>query len=198
MTDVKSDDRPETKDSKLSNADPVGSGDEIEAEVASSQGNVVQGYVPKNPMIRPEEVKISELMQELMGDDKQQEQLHRVLGSTTDRDNENALADHIQKVFEVLIDSYPGKALEKLEEVSWLIRNGHDLSKFLTLSLNRDYRTAAGDLASYIEKTTPLFIAPKAGEDDDDAPAESAPVCSIQDLLADARLFEWAGISFGQ
>jgi hypothetical protein len=29
-------------------------------------------------------------------------------------------------------------------------------------------------------------------------PAETPAVCNIQDLLADARLFSWAGISFGQ
>lgn len=65
--------------------------------------------------------------------------MHRILGSSTDIDNTHSVADHIQKVFDVLIDSYPDCALEKLEEVSYLIRNGHDLSKFLTVCLNRDY-----------------------------------------------------------
>ena len=50
-------------------------------------------------------------MQDLMENDKAQEKLHRVLGSAADLDNENTVADHMKKVFEVLIDSYPHCAL---------------------------------------------------------------------------------------
>jgi len=62
-------------------------------------------------MIRPADVKITKIMQDLMKDDKAQEKLHRVLGSAADLDNENTVADHMKKVFEVLIDSYPHCAL---------------------------------------------------------------------------------------
>ena len=93
-------------------------------------------------MIRPADVKISKIMQDLMNGDKQQEKLHRTLGSASDIDNEHTVADHMQKVFAVLIDSYPDQALKKLEEVSYLIRKGHDLNRFLTVGgLNRDYRS---------------------------------------------------------
>mmetsp|Transcript_30633 Transcript_30633/g.37854 ORF Transcript_30633/g.37854 Transcript_30633/m.37854 type:complete len:475 (-) Transcript_30633:51-1475(-) len=44
----------------------------------------------------------------------------------------------------------------------------------------------------------PLFVKPKAENEDDDAAAETAPVCAIQDLLADEQLFNAAGIGFGQ
>ena len=77
----------------------------------SEEDNKPQPYIPKNPMIRPADVKISEIMQGLMKDDKQQEKLHRVLGSAADLDNEHTVADHMQKVFAVLIDSYPDCAL---------------------------------------------------------------------------------------
>ena len=52
-------------------------------------------------------------------------------------------------------------------------------------------------MAAYIEKTKPLFEKPKAEEEGEDPP-EAPPVCFIQDLLADARNFNLAGIGFGQ
>lgn len=56
-------------------------------------------------------------------------------------DNERTVAEHMQKVFEVLIESYPHCALQKLEEVSFLVRKGHDLKKFLLIGgLNRGYK----------------------------------------------------------
>ena len=50
----------------------------------------------------------------------------------------------------------------------------------------------------YIKKTLPLFIKPPAGEDEEEAPPETPPTCTIQDLLADERIFNCAGIGFGQ
>ena len=100
-------------------------------------------------------------------------------------------------MFAVLIDSYPDCALQKLEEVSWLIRNGHDISKFLNVGgLDRDYRACAADLAAYIDKTKPLFTAPVADEDGN--VPERAAVTQIQDLLSESKLFNWAGVGFGQ
>lgn len=46
-------------------------------------------------MIRPADVKISPELQELIGQDKVQEHLHRVLASAADIDNEKTVADHI-------------------------------------------------------------------------------------------------------
>ena len=68
-------------------------------------------HIPKNPMIRPAEVEISKIMQDLMKNDSAQEHLHRILGSAADIDNEKTVADHMQKVFEVLVESYPHCAL---------------------------------------------------------------------------------------
>ncbi len=100
-------------------------------------------------------------------------------------------------MFAVLVESYPHNAVEKIEEVSYLIRKGHDLSKFLAIDLSRDYKAQAKDLASYIEKTRPLFEKPKAEEEGEDPP-ETPPVCMIQDLLADQRVFGMAGIGLSQ
>ena len=52
-------------------------------------------YIPKNPFVRPADVEISEIMTELMKDDKTQENLHRVMGACMDIDNEQNVADHI-------------------------------------------------------------------------------------------------------
>lgn len=54
-----------------------------------------KAHVSKNLMTHPADVKISEIMQELMGEDKAQENLHRILASCGDRDNEKNVADHI-------------------------------------------------------------------------------------------------------
>ena len=80
-----------------------------------------------------------------------------------------------------------------------MIRKGHDLTKFLTIGgLNRDYRAQAKDLDEYIKKTQPLFVKPPSGDDEEEAPPETAPTCAIQDLLAEERAFNCAGIGFGQ
>ena len=52
-------------------------------------------YIPKNPIIRPEDVKISAIMAQLMQGDLSQVKLHRTLGSAADIDNEHTVAEHI-------------------------------------------------------------------------------------------------------
>lgn len=166
-------------------------------DIAEVPGDDDVGHIPKNPLIRPEDVKISDKLAKLMAGDVRQVQLHRVLGSAADIDNERTVAEHIQKVFDVLIENCRNQALEKFEEVSFLIRNGKDLSQFLKVDHTRSYIEQAKDLEAYIKKTVPLFVKPKP-EGDDEEPAETPPVCSIQDLLSDEMLFNAAGIGFGQ
>jgi len=173
-----------------SSARHSGGGSEIDEEEKPA-------YIPKNPIILPHEVKLSKIMQDLIGKDKRQEHLHRILASAADKDNQFTVAAHMQKVFKVLIESYPNNALEKLEEVSYLIKHGNDLSAFLKTSQDCDYKAQARDLAAFIEKAQPLFQKAKA-EEEGEEPPEAAPVCSIQDLLADQRLFRAAGIGFSQ
>lgn len=107
---------------------------------------------------------------------------------------------HIKKVFAVLIDSYPREALEKLEEVSYLIKKGDDMSKFLFLQDNRDYKAQARDIADYMAKVKAMNEKSKPNEEEDEGqPAEEevAPVGMVQDLMKDIRLFAWAGVGFG-
>lgn len=98
----------------------------------------------------------------------------------------------------VLIESYPHCALDKFEEVSYLIRNGCDLEKFLVIGgLHQSGKAAAANMKNYVDKTTPLFKKPVA-EEEGEEPPEVPAVCNIQDLLADSRMFSSAGVSFGQ
>lgn len=61
----------------------------------------------------------------------------------------------------MLIENYPTQGLEKLEEVSFLIRKGMDLSRFLKVDHSRDIRDQAKDLVEYTNQTMPLFVKPK-------------------------------------
>lgn len=49
---------------------------------------------------------------------------------------------HMQEVFKVLILHYPDNALEKLEEVSFLLKNAnaYDIEQFLKMSDIRSYK----------------------------------------------------------
>lgn len=78
----------------------------------------------------------------------------------------------------MLIENYPNNGLDKLEEVSYLIRKGQDMSQFLKVNHSRNYKEQAKDLASFIEKTMPLFVRPKPENEEEEVP-ETPAVCSI-------------------
>ena len=70
----------------------------------------------------------------------QMENLAAVLAKNKSLDRKNNLLDHTQEVFQQLILHYPKGALDKFEEVSFLLKqNGGDLSKFLKVQDNRNY-----------------------------------------------------------
>lgn len=64
---------------------------------------------------------------------------------------------HLEKVFKELILHYPDKALEKFEEVSYLIKQGKDLTEYLKVEDWRDYKAIAADLAEYNSKAKVYF-----------------------------------------
>jgi len=143
-------------------------------------------YKPKFPAIRPQDVKISDTLAKLMAGDKRQVALHRVLGCAADIDNEHTVASHIQKVFDTLIENYPDNALDKFEEVSYLIRKKADISQFLKVDHTRSNHEMAKANSEFIkEKMMPLFKKTKGEGDDGEDPPETPPVCIIQDLRAD-------------
>ena len=115
--------------------------------------------------------------------------------STTGKD----LFQHLQEVFKKLIIHYPDQALDKLEEVSYLVKNSntHTMADYLEIEDKRNYKEFADSLSGYISKMEKLFEGPKA-EEEGDEPPEVGPVGNVPDLLADSKIFEWAGIGFGE
>ena len=64
----------------------------------------------------------------------------------------NDLYTHLQAVFKLLILHYPDNALEKLEEVSFLLKNAnkYDIEKFLKMSDIRSYKDVCAQMDDYI------------------------------------------------
>jgi len=60
----------------------------------------------------------------------------------------------LQEVFKKLILHYPDQALEKLEEVSYLLKNQSDklkLEDYLKVSDMRNYKDVCGQMDAYIK-----------------------------------------------
>ena len=138
---------------------------------------------------------------DLLEKDAKQMELHKKLHLCQNVAGTDSLALHVKKVFGVLADSYPKEALQKLEEVSYLIKEEKDLSKFLCVDDTRDYKAQAADLADYIAKYKSMHERAKPNDEDgeDVAPMdeEIPPIGLVQDLMKDIRLFAWAGVGFG-
>jgi hypothetical protein len=84
----------------------------------------------------------------------------------------------------MLILHYPKQALEKLEEVSYLLKNEDSLKlqDFLKTEEIRNYKLRAQDLKQYNQIMSQAFAVAKTG-DDDDAAEEVASVGYVPDLL---------------
>lgn len=113
------------------------------------------------------------------------------------------LYTHLQEVFKILILHYPDNALEKLEEVSFLLKNGdkYQIEKFLKMSDIRNYKEVCKQMEEYISKMKDQFGTRKPaadGEDGGEDPGEAEPVGMVPDLLEDSYVYQWAGIGFGQ
>lgn len=77
----------------------------------------------------------------------------------------NSLYNHLKTVFEHLILHSPNLALERFEEVSYMIKKGMDLSKFLKINDERNYRDLAIDQDGYVKKIAEHFVQPEADEE---------------------------------
>jgi len=77
----------------------------------------------------------------------------------------DSLYEHVQKVFKHMILHNPEKALERFEEISYMIKNGIEPSEFLKIEDSRSYRGAAGNCTDYVEKMAPHFA---QGEPDEE------------------------------
>lgn len=82
-----------------------------------------------------------------------------------------------------MILHYPGQALEKFEEVSYLIKHGKDLTQWLKVADDRDLSALVKDLENYNCEMQKQFAGPQPDEEGGEAP-EVAPVGFVADLLA--------------
>lgn len=125
------------------------------------------------------------------------DQLRKVLKASANKAGEGNLEEHLQKLFNFLILHYPGQALDKFEEASHLIKHGKDISQFMKVRDDRDYSALVKDLESYTAQMQKAFAGPQPEEEGGDVP-EVASVGYVADLLAHSKIWQWAGIGFGE
>ena len=127
---------------------------------------------------------------------KQYDDLKKILKNSEGRE----LYSHLIECFNNLILYYPDDALDKLEEISYLLK-GEDKSRireFLNLDNKKDIKTYTQAQASYSEQAAGLFPTKAEGGEDEEGGAEPTTAGKITNLHADTDLLEWAGVSFGQ
>lgn len=101
----------------------------------------------------------------------------------------------------------PEDSLNKLEEVSYLLKHEELADKFLKTKETRDYSKPGDESVKQATNETILkakglfkFVEKKpAGEDGAEAVDEPVPAINfLPDLRGDCKIFEWAGVSFGE
>lgn len=107
------------------------------------------------------------------------------------------LYSHLIEVFNIMILHYPDDALDKLEEVSYLLKNKENktMHDWLLVEEFWNFKQACENKKDFIEKAKEHFKLP-VPEDGGEVP-EIPVVSNVPDLLSQSRVFEWAGISFG-
>lgn len=96
---------------------------------------------------------------------------------------------------------YPKEALDKFEEVSYLCKNKdkHNMADFLNLEETKCHKAHTEGLKNYIDQCQKHFTKEKPeGEEEGGEPAEPAPVGNVPDLLAERKIFQWAGVGFSE
>ena len=76
-----------------------------------------------------------------------------------------SLYSHIKDVFEHLILHSPSLALERFEEISYLIKQGRDPAEFLNCEDVRNYRDLAKNQEDYVGKMAEHFVQPEPDEE---------------------------------
>ena len=179
----------------MSESGSAAGSDDGRSAADESQGSARQ------PQKKLDSVILDETMQKLLANDRDQEHLHRLLAVNEDPSGETNLANHVQNVVDILIDSYPDKALSKIEEVSTCLKMGDKVDKFLKVKEDRNYLDVARNMTEYNQKAMALFPKKKEKTEDDDDNGdgdEPQPVTFVSDLMADSQLWQWAGVGFGQ
>ena len=82
------------------------------------------------------------------------------------------LLAHVKRVFKVLVKHYPNNALQKLEEVSYLLRNSdtHHIDDFLKIQDLHNYEEVAKSMTDHIARVQALFKQPEPEEEGGEVP----------------------------
>lgn len=109
------------------------------------------------------------------------------------------LYTHLLEVFNTLILHYPNDSLDKLEEVSWLTKHksSHAPEQWLLLEEFWNFAKTCSNKADFVAQARKHFELPEP-EEEGGPPGELPTVAGVPDLLEQARVFEWAGISWGE
>lgn len=126
------------------------------------------------------------------------ENLSGILSGMKSRDRKTSMLDHMQLVFNELIQHYPSDSINKLEEVSYLVKKKEDLSKWLRTEDNRNYSENAVASKDFITKALAQFPGAAAGGEEE-GEAEALPeIGFVQDLINESSIWQWANIGFGE
>lgn len=88
------------------------------------------------------------------------ENLRKVLKASVNKQGEGNLEQHLQKLFNFLLQHYPNQALAKFEEASYLLKSEKDISQFMRCADEREYACLAKDLEAYTAQMQKAFLAP--------------------------------------
>jgi radial spoke head protein 4/6 len=127
---------------------------------------------------------------------KEYDDLKKILKSSDGKE----LYSHLIECFNNLILYYPDEALDKIEEISYLLKSSDKtlIRKFLNLDNPKDTSTLTSAMQPYLSKIQALFPPkPEEGGDPDEAP-EPSTAGKLSDLFKDSQVLQWAGVGFGE
>ena len=116
---------------------------------------------------------------------------------------------HAAKVMSNVVRHYPHEALDRVEEVSYLLKgcNGVKKDDYMKTCISKDYAMPSDDgvkklTKDYIAESKNFWKPPEKKVDPDTgAEVEPEPVSSIgtmPDIVADSGVWKWAGVGFGE
>lgn len=117
---------------------------------------------------------------------KEVDNLKQILKDAKDTSGEGTdLYNHLLEVFSLLIKHYPDDALDKIEEVSYLIKNKENkkLTDWLLVEELRNCQRQSKNLEEFIGKARKLFEGPQP-EEEGGEPPEPETVNNVPDLLS--------------
>ena len=117
------------------------------------------------------------------------------------------LYQHMSDVMGHIVVHCPEDALNKIEEISYLVKNKNTMAIEEWLKTNEVHNYAKPSDPStkmateaHIESGRAHFVSEKTVDEDGNEveAGGSGPIGNIPDLLADSKVWQWAGVGFGE